>query len=271
MSLDFNALKAKLNTLSKKNNISESVWRPPEGKTVIRIVPWVNNPTNPFTELYFHYIGNKTYLSPMSFGRRDPIAEFADKLVDDARPHGREAEKEAWKQSRQFVPKPRTYVPIIVRGEEAKGVRFFSFGSTVFLELLSYINDPDYGDIVDADTGRDITIEYTPQGKSEAAKKFAKTDIKIKPNQTPLVPDPVLKEKLLKEQPDLFALYKESTYDELIGVLERYLNPESAPPMAKGDSAVFSVSTNELGVKTEISESAVVKNALDDFDKLFDN
>ena len=47
--------------------------------------------------------------------------------------------------------------------------------------------------------------------------------------------------------------------------------PISTPAPAKGSSDVKSVSAEVLDVNTEISESAVTKNALDDFDKLFDN
>jgi hypothetical protein len=78
----------------------------------------------------------------------------------------------------------------------------------------------------------------------------------------------------LNEQPDIFALYKEPTYEELMVVLQRYLDPEETTPMpapAKGNSEVKSVTADVLDVKTEISESAQVKNALDEFDKLFDN
>lgn len=174
-----------------------------------------------------------------------------------------------WKQATTFRPKLRTYIPIIVRGEESKGVRFFSFGKTVYQDLLSYIADPDYGDITDPKAGRDVVVEYIPQEKSDT--NFAKTSVKIKPNQTPIVTDIELAKKLLDEQPDIMTMYKEPSYEELRVVLEKYLDPDMAEPVARGASEVKSVSTTVLDVETEISESAVVKNALDEFDKLFDN
>lgn len=271
MPLDLNALKAKLNTFTKQTDRSESIWKPTEGKTTVRIVPWAKNRDNPFIELYFHYLGSKTYISPLSFGRRDPIAEFADKLVDEARPQGREAEKAAWNQAKVFRPALRTYVPVIVRGEESKGVRFWSFGKTVYQEILSYIADPDYGDITDPKMGRDITVEYIPKEKSDT--NFAKTSVKVKPNQTPISTDVDLAKTWLEQQPDIHAMFKEPTYEELMVALERYLDPEqgSEPVPAKGTSEIKSVSAEVLDVKTEISESAQIKNALDEFDKLFDN
>ncbi len=77
MALDINALKSKLNSFKRTGggDRDTAIWKPKEGKTVIRIVPWKDNPENPFIELYFHYLGNKTHLSPLSYGNRDPIAE----------------------------------------------------------------------------------------------------------------------------------------------------------------------------------------------------
>ena len=112
-------------------------------------------------------------------------------------------------------------------------------------------------------------VEYIPQEKSDT--NFAKTSVKIKPNQTPVVGDVDLAKKLLEEQPDIMTMYKEPSYEELRVVLEKYLDPEMTDPVAKGTPEVKSVSAATLDVRTEISESSVVKNALDEFDKLFDN
>lgn len=274
--LDFNALKAKLNNLSKTGGAdrSENIWKPTEGRSVIRIVPYNKVPGNPFVELYFHYLGGKTNISPLSFGRRDPIAEFADRLVDEARPLGREAEKAAWNQAKPFRPQLRTYVPIIVRGEEAKGVRWFAFGQTVFKDLLGYINDPEWGNIAHPVTGRDITVDYTIAEKSDKkinGKNVPITDLKVKPNQTPLTNDSALTQKFLTEQPDLLAMYKELSYDELRMVLEKYLNPDGSSPTPKGSPEVKSATVEALSIPTETSKSAVVESVLEDFDKLFDN
>ena len=57
---------------------SDVFWKPPVGKTQIRIVPYQHNKDWPFQELYFHYeVGKKTMVSPSSYGRPDPILEFA--------------------------------------------------------------------------------------------------------------------------------------------------------------------------------------------------
>ena len=80
MALDIAALRAKLNTFQGQNQRSSAFWRPTEGRSQVRTVPLTDCPENPFTELYFHYLGNRSHLSPISNGNRDPIAEFSENL-----------------------------------------------------------------------------------------------------------------------------------------------------------------------------------------------
>ena len=72
-----------------------------------------------------------------------------------------------------------------MRGEEGEGVRFWGFGKTVYQEILGYIDDPDYGDITDPSSGRDLTIEYKSD-EGDAGTTYPTTTIRVKPSQTPL-------------------------------------------------------------------------------------
>ena len=71
--------------------------------------------------------------------------------------------------ARKLEAKMRTFAPVIVRGEEGQGVRFWGFGKTVYQELLSVIADPDYGDITDAVSGRDVSVEFITAEESGAS------------------------------------------------------------------------------------------------------
>jgi hypothetical protein len=71
-------------------------------------------------------------------------------------------DKDEWLMGRKIEPKMRTYVPVIVRGKESEGVKFWGFGKQIYTELLSIVSDPDYGDITDLMNGRDIDVEFTP-------------------------------------------------------------------------------------------------------------
>lgn len=226
MAIDINAIKGRLNKLQNTKRKSDLFWKPKPGNTTVRIVPYKYDQDNPFLELLFHYnINNKTYLSPQSFGRPDPIAEFADKLKSLG-------SKEEWKAGKQMEPKLRTFVPIVVRGEENQGVKFWGFGKTVYQEILGYIADPDYGDITEPMTGTDITIEYT--SAKDAGTSYPVTKIRVKRNSTPLLEDTEAAVNLIKNQTKITDLYEELSYEELSNILKNHLNPEEP---AEGDSA----------------------------------
>lgn len=249
MALDLAALKAKLNELKGNAARTEVLWKPAEGENLIRIVPLATNPDNPFTELYFHYLGNKTYLSPTSFGEPDPIAEFADELRS-----GGGLSKEDWKETKKFVPNRRTFVPIIDRKHPELGIRFWAFGKTVYEEILAVMADPEYGDITDAQTGRDIKVIFTPQEKSDTS--FAKTAIRVSPTQKALTKDADELKKWLNEQPDLLALYKRMSYDELKGVLTKFVNGGSA---GEAPRAVVSKTDDNWGAAQETTSPSAAK------------
>ena len=79
--MDIDAIRKRLSQLQTSNNRTSNLWRPQPGKQQIRVVPYKHDKTNPFIELFFHYgLGERSYLSPISFGRPDPIEEFANKL-----------------------------------------------------------------------------------------------------------------------------------------------------------------------------------------------
>jgi hypothetical protein len=217
--MDISLALKRFNSLQSNTKKSDSIWKPANGKSLIRIVPYKFNKDIPFIELYFHYnINNKTYLSPMSFGRPDPIVEFAEKLK-------RTGDTDDWKAGKKMEPKLRTFVPIIVRGKENEGVKFWGFGKTVYQDILGYIADPDYGDITDPHIGRDIVLDVTSAEESNAA--YPTTAIRIKPTQTKLSDDPAIVQSLLENQKNITELYSELSYAELKSVLENWLNPSA--------------------------------------------
>ena len=120
-------------------------------------------------------------------------------------------------------PKLRTFVPVIVRGKENEGVKFWGFGKTVYQDILGYIADPDYGDITDPITGRDIVLDVTSAEESNAA--YPTTAIRIKPSTSKLSDDPTVVKNLLENQKNITELYQELSYAELKTVLENWLNP----------------------------------------------
>ena len=266
--MDINAIKSKLATLQSTTSTKENFWKPEPGTQVVRIVPYKHNKENPFVELFFHYnLGqNKTYMSPMSFGRPDPVQEFADKLKSTG-------DKDEWIQGKRLEPKMRTFAPVIVRGQESEGVKFWGFGKTVYQELLGVIADPDYGDITDAVNGRDIMIER--QTPAEAGNQYGKTTVRVKPNQTPITDNKELLQNVFDNQADLTELYTEPTYDELKDALANYLNPSSDEDTTDTTTtstgvAASTTPTSNTGT-TATADTKKTENVEDAFDQLFNS
>jgi len=253
--MDLNAIRKRLGQLQTTNNRTSSLWKPQPGKTQIRIVPYAFNKDNPFIELFFHYnLNNRSYLSPISFGRPDPIEEFAQKLKGSGN-------KEDYQLSKKLEAKMRTFAPVIVRGEESQGVKFWGFGKTVYQELLSIIADPDYGDITDPVNGRDVVVEFISAEESGAS--FPKTNIRVKPNQTPISDEPSVLEKVKTSQKDITEIYQEQSYEDLTNVLNEWLNP-SEDSTEEEEVKQESVSTSDLG-------TSKVKDTSEAFDELFNS
>ena len=261
--MDLDAIKSKLTQLQSTTSTANNFWKPEPGKQVVRIVPYKHNKDNPFIELFFHYnLGNnKTYMSPVSFGRPDPVQEFADKLKSTG-------DKDEWIQGKRLEPKMRTFAPVIIRGREDEGVKFWGFGKTVYQELLSVIADPDYGDITDPVNGRDIMIER--QTPAEAGNQYGKTTVRVKPNQTPITDSKEMLEGVFENQPNLTELYTEPSYDELKEALATYLNPTTeedtdTTTTTNGVTATTAPTTN-VGNTSTTKKTEDVEDA---FDQLF--
>ena len=251
--MDLSLIKKRLNQLQTTNNRTSSLWKPQPGKTQIRIVPYAFNKDNPFIELFFHYnLNNRSYLSPISFGRPDPIEEFAQKLKGSG-------SKEDYQLSKKLEAKMRTFAPVVVRGEEKQGVKFWGFGKTVYQELLSIIADPDYGDITDPVNGRDVVVEFISAEESGAS--FPKTNIRVKPNQTPISEDPDVLE-VVKTQQDIKEIYQELSYEDLTEVLNEWLTPTEDTTEEEEEKKVNS---------SELSTAKTVSNTGDAFDELFNS
>jgi hypothetical protein len=163
----------------------------------------------------------------------------------------------------------RTFAPVIVRGKESEGVKFWGFGKTVYQELLSIIADPDYGDITDAINGRDISVErITP---AEAGNQYGKTTIRVKPNQTPITEDKDLLQNLFDNQSNLTELYTEPSYDDLKEALDNFFNPSE-----ESDTNTSTTSNNVSATTTPTSNvggtaNKSTSNVEDAFDELFNS
>jgi hypothetical protein len=270
MSMDLNAIKNRLQSLQNKKSggskedRSKYFWKPSVGKQVIRIVPSKFDKSNPFKEVLFHYgIGNRTMVALSNWGEKDPIVEFTSQLR-------KTSDKENWRLAKKIEPKMRIFAPVIVRGEEEKGVRLWEFGKAMYMELLSMAEDEDIGDYTSIVDGRDLTIETT--GPDTNGTMYNKSSIRVRTKQTPLSENNAQVKEWLNEQPDVMSLYKKYEFDEMKSLLMNYLNPEEEVE-ATEDSDDTDSDVIETP-KSNYSEPAPKKKSNfdeDEFDSLFND
>ena len=260
--MDLNAIKSKLSSLQnqkqggQKRDMTLILWKPTVGKHSVRIVPSVFNKSYPFKELFIHYgIGNRTMISLENFGEKDPIVEFAKQLRQSS-------DKENWSMAKKLEPKMRVFVPVIVRGEEEKGVRLWEFGKQVYQELLSIAEDEDVGDYTDPVQGRDVTIETTDGTANGTG--FNQSKVRVRTKTTPLSENAADVEKWLNNQPDPLTIFKKYSYDEMRTSLMNWLNPEAEAEETPAAPVV------EEAPKTEAYTLNTAKSSTDqDFEDLF--
>ena len=256
--MDISAIKQKLSALQnprggQKRDLEKTLWRPAVGKHSVRIVPSTFNKSNPFKEVYMHYgINNKTMVSPITFGEKDPIVEFAQGLR-------KSSNKDDWQLAKKLEPKMRVLVPVVVRGEEDKGVRLWEFGKQVYMDLLKFAEDEDIGDFTDPIAGRDITVETA--GKETTGLMYNTSTVRVRTKSTPLSDDAAKVKLWLETQPNPVEQFKRLSYEEMKEALMKHLNPEEeikeeADSVAtkQPESSAFTLSTSKSSIDSSIDD-----------------
>ena len=280
--MDINSIKAKLSALQTQQSRPSGearknvFWKPAVGKQTIRIVPSAYNKSNPFSELYFHYgIDKNPIISPTNWGEKDPIVEFAKQLRTSK-------DKESWRLARKLDPKMRVFVPVIVRGEEADGVKLWGFGKEIYMELLSMVEDEDIGDYTDIVSGRDLNL--TTVGADTTGTGFNKTTVRARTKESTLTDDDTLLQTILNDQPEPLKVFSRMSFDDMKSVLQKWLAPDeeegviSSEPAANFDDAKPATATKEeLPWKksenpfTLETQGKKVESKADKFDSLFND
>jgi len=273
--MDINAIKQRLNSLQSSNSTGKKekidytkvYWKPrEEGKYQIRIVPSKYDSKNPFKEVFVHYgISKFPVYALTNWGEKDPIVEFCSQLR-------KTNDKENWVLAKKLDPKMRIFAPVVVRGEEEKGVRLWEFGKEIYMQLLGIAEDEDYGDFTDINEGRDFTVEAV-RGDI-GGRQGLKSSIRIKPKTTPLSNDATQIGTFLNEQPNILEVQRKRTYDDLKEILQNWLSPEDA---AEGDiiddeqdpTPVMAAKPEKAYTLNTPSPSKTTK--ADQFDSLFDD
>lgn len=171
-------------------------WSPKQGRNVIRILPPVKTMEYFFQEVGRHNLspdGKKKVYCPSftSGGELEcPVCEIVKELRDAG-------DKGSDDMAKQLSIRKMYWMNIINRDDQNAGPLIYTPGVTVFGDIVSLVQDPDYGDIYDVDEGIDIIIERKGSGMQ--------TEYSVKPRReaTVLCEDSDLCEKWLEAASDL--------------------------------------------------------------------
>jgi len=251
MAIDLEAIKKRVAELSGvKKTSSVQLWKPTVGEHKIRCLPWKDAPDGqPFMERWFYYIGdNAGILAPNQFGKPDPINDLIRKLYSSGKPDDRLLAK-------KLQPKMRCYAPVVVRGQEDRGVMIWSFGKIVYQRMLSFFLDEEVGDILSPSEGFDlkVTLSQAP------GKQFMDTMVDPARRPSKLHEDSKQVETWLNSIPNLDDMYRLKSTQEIETVLNNWLTGGSASDVEKseGTSRGASAPVDELDSLTaELKSSA---------------
>ena len=238
MAIDLEAIKRRVAELSGvKKTSSVQLWKPGLGDHKVRCLPWKNAPDGqPFAERWFYYIGeNAGILAPNQFGKPDPINDLIRKLYSSGKPDDRVLAK-------KLQPKMRCYAPVIVRGEEDKGVQVWAFGKLVYQRMLGFFLDEEVGDILSPTEGFDLKVSITKQ----PGKQFNDTTVDPARRPSKLHEDSKQAETWLNSIPSLDDMYRLKSTQEIEAVLNNWLNGGTTEDMSTSSTTRGPAPTDAL-------------------------
>ena len=267
--MNLDAIKKKLESMQKApssgggSNNQTKRFKPQIGKQTVRVVPFKYNKEFPFTEMKFYYgIGSKKVIaSPLNWGEKDPIAEFAKQLRGTN-------DKENWRLAKKLDPKTRVFAPVIVRGEESEGVQMWEFGKEIYEAFLQMAADEEVGDFTDIMTGRDIKLVTV--GPESTGTTYNKTTIQPSMKTSVLSDNDKELELWLEEQVNPKESYKMLPFDDIKGALQEWLNPEDVAEEEFPSDGKLTVEEKPQSNYSLSAKPAAKKSKAEAFDDLFE-
>jgi len=253
MGLNLENVKKKLEQESaeKQGNV---IWKITEGVHYVRIVPVPDLIKNDNIDVKYHQHYNVGKSLPFTCNRKQYDEECAVcEYVSNLYKSGIEEDR---KLASRMRVKERFFVPVLVRGQESEGIKWWGIAPTTHIDLYKIISETNkrgeikYGDITDPETGWDLKIDY---GK-EAQKQYCTT--KITPEeQCSILEDMSKLAELIKSIPKLESILVKKTSSEVEMILNKYVlgtdNKENSEPTVEKEKQVIVQNVVE---KTELSQ-----------------
>ena len=144
--------------------------------------------------------------------------------------------------AKSLMARQRFFSPVLIRGEEDKGVRIWGYGKMVYEQLLNLVLNPEYGDITCSEQGTDLLIHY---GKPAGA-SFPQT--KITPRRRPSAlceDDPARCAELLDNIPDVDTLFERKSAADVEVMLDEYLSGDQSAESTSTETEKYTAPTTK--------------------------
>jgi len=236
-SFDASAQKAKLDALRSRFNKPQQSSGSSEKALfkarlnqpqIVRIVPMPDGDI-PMQELKFYYntgvtekVGDRDYkisiLSPSSYGESDPIEMFTELFSSED--SGEYANLDAEIKNKilyQLRSSSKYFIPVVVRGMEAQGVKYWGVTEKLLGSLLDNI-EKEGSLIYDPQKGRDIKVWIEDMGTY----KMTKFELG---NMSPLSTSQTAIDSFVNNQPSLIDQFTKKSFTDLKQVISEVLSP----------------------------------------------
>jgi len=253
MAYNLDAIKQKIADLSGGRNGGKSdrvklTWFKPslladgsKNSYEIRFMPYTDRQGQPFEEVSYYdnkELSERRFVSPAQYQLEDPIFD----LINELR---KENTRETWRLMNNLRPKDRFYAPIVVRGEEDRGVQIWELNSKILKDIYSILAHPDYADedMMDAENGFDFTLDVEDSGKMFGKWKVKNYNLTPRRKPTRLAKGKKDVDALVASVPDLEAYFKGQVRnpEQLQQTVENFLAKTA------GDDGEEDTESKELG------------------------
>ena len=217
MGINLDKMREKLATVQGNSRAKSGFWRPEDGEQTIRIVPTEDG--DPFKEVYFHYNVTKggVVCPKRNYGDNCAICNYASHLWREGSDKNDDTLK---REAKNMFARQRFFSPVVVRGEESEGPRWWGYGKMAYESLLSLVLNPDYGDITDPEEGTDIVLSY---GKPAGA-SFPQTKLQPRRRTSPMMESSESISEVMNSIQDVEGLFERKTSDEVQQILDQFMS-----------------------------------------------
>lgn len=274
--MNLNDLKERLASLNRRTQKANDIWKPKDEHD-IRLLRYPHS-DDPLIPLHFHYeIGDTpSILCPkVNFGDDCVICDFCDALKSWKTPDGDDKpdseRKQDWELFKKIQPKARVFVPMVERGKESEGARWWGITPNQAEALLGECADGDRLEelgIDKDDTARaldilfgkkayDLHVSFAKVGEKGNNKTYAQVTTKAKIKATPICKDAKAEADLIASIKKITEVYPKVTSKEVENIFKKFAGNSGAEAKPEGGTE-YGAKKTETSAPANTKENAKV-------------